>query len=248
MRSDIIGSTARIWHVHEIDAGRCLEQFERQVADGARAERRDIDLARIGFRMRDELGEGLRGNPWVHHQHQRQLGQPGDRRDVALKIERQRFVERGIDRVGGDGEQQRVAVGRRIDHRLDADIGAAARLVLDHDRLAEPVRQPLRQEPRNQVGGAAGRIGHDPSHRPRRLGLREGKLRTCGEPCKLQELTARKSHGHHSAAACWRPCGRRSRKCGSISSAIAVMLARVMSSGSVPNWVFVSDVLKPARS
>ena len=30
--------------------------------------------------------------------------------------------------------------------------------------------------------------------------------------------------------------------------AIAVMLARVMSSGSVPNWVLVSDVLKPARS
>ena len=35
---------------------------------------------------------------------------------------------------------------------------------------------------------------------------------------------------------------------GSISCAIASMLARVMSSGSVPNWVLVSDVLKPARS
>ena len=30
--------------------------------------------------------------------------------------------------------------------------------------------------------------------------------------------------------------------------AIAAMLARVMSSGSVPNCVLVSDVLKPARS
>src|SRR5690348_11958660 len=52
----------------------------------------------------------------------------------------------------------------------------------------------------------------------------------------------------YSAAACCAPCGRRSRKCGRISSAIAAMLARVMSSGNVPNWVLVSDVLKPARS
>src|SRR5215813_8323735 len=51
------------------------------------------------------------------------------------------------------------------------------------------------------------------------------------------------------SAAAWRaPCGRRLRKCGRISSAMAVMLARVMASGMVPNWVLVSDVLKPARS
>src|SRR6266446_6405781 len=43
-------------------------------------------------------------------------------------------------------------------------------------------------------------------------------------------------------------CGERSRKCGRISWAIAVMLARAMSSGSVPNCVLVSEVLKPARS
>ena len=51
-------------------------------------------------------------------------------------------------------------------------------------------------------------------------------------------------------SAAWRlaPCGSRSRKCGRISCAIAVMLARAMSSGSVPNWVLVSEVLKPARS
>ena len=54
---------AGVRHVHEIDAGRCLEQLERQMTDRARAERRGIDLARIGLRMRDELGDGLRGIP-----------------------------------------------------------------------------------------------------------------------------------------------------------------------------------------
>jgi hypothetical protein len=52
----------------------------------------------------------------------------------------------------------------------------------------------------------------------------------------------------YSAAAFAARCGRRSRKCGRISSAIAVMLARAISFGMVPNWVLVSDVLKPARS
>src|SRR5262249_55313506 len=52
----------------------------------------------------------------------------------------------------------------------------------------------------------------------------------------------------YSAAARRAPSGNRSRKCGMTCSAIAVMLARAMSSGMVPNCVLVSDVLKPARS
>src|SRR5580704_2760036 len=53
---------------------------------------------------------------------------------------------------------------------------------------------------------------------------------------------------YYSAAALAARCGRRSRKCSKISSAIAVMLARAISFGMVPNWVLVSEVLKPARS
>src|SRR5277367_1655796 len=53
---------------------------------------------------------------------------------------------------------------------------------------------------------------------------------------------------HYSAAAFAVRCGARSRNAGMISSAIAVMLARAISFGMVPNWVLVSDVLKPARS
>ena len=52
----------------------------------------------------------------------------------------------------------------------------------------------------------------------------------------------------YSAATRLALCGARSRKCGRISWAIAVMLARAISFGMVPNWVLVSDVLKPARS
>ena len=46
-----------------------------------------------------------------------------------------------IDRVGGERHRQRVAVRRRIHHRLYGDVGAAAGLVLDHDLLPEPLRK-----------------------------------------------------------------------------------------------------------
>ena len=53
---------------------------------------------------------------------------------------------------------------------------------------------------------------------------------------------------NYSAACFGAGRGSRSRNAGRISSAIAVMLARAISLGSVPNWVLVSEVLKPARS
>src|SRR5215831_10963067 len=49
----------------------------------------------------------------------------GNRRDVAQDVEGQRGIERRVDCVGGGDEQQRVAVGRRIDRGLRREIGAA---------------------------------------------------------------------------------------------------------------------------
>ena len=52
-----------------------------------------------------------------------------------------------VDDGGRAEEQQRVAVGRRIGHRLDGKAAAGARPVLDDDLLAEPLRQPRRHDP-----------------------------------------------------------------------------------------------------
>jgi hypothetical protein len=84
------------------------------------------------------------------------------RRDIALKIERQVVEQRDIERGRGRDEQQRVAVGRRIDHGLDGDIGAGARLVLDDDRLTEPLRQPRRHDAGDDVAAAARRKSDHP--------------------------------------------------------------------------------------
>ena len=58
-----------------------------------------------------------------------------------MKIETEIVVERRVDRVGHRHRQQRIAVGRRLDGGLGADIAAGARPVVDDELLAEPLRQ-----------------------------------------------------------------------------------------------------------
>ena len=79
-----------------------------------------------------------------------------DRRDVADEIEIELVVERRVDRVRRSDQEERVAVRRRAHDRLGADIAAGARPVLDDELLAEPLRQPLTDQARDDVGRAAG--------------------------------------------------------------------------------------------
>src|SRR6266853_1295705 len=70
-------------------------------------------------------------------------------------------------RSGGVGDGLTLGLG----DGFGADDGAAARLVLDHDRLAQDLFQPLAEGARAGVGGAARRIGDDDANRPVRIGL-----------------------------------------------------------------------------
>ena len=54
-----------------------------------------------------------------------------------LKIKRKLFVERCADRAVGSGEQQGISIRSRLDHRLDSQISAHSRAVLDHNLLTE---------------------------------------------------------------------------------------------------------------
>jgi len=74
------------------------------------------------------------------------------------------------------------------------DVAACPGPVVDDERLAESIRQPLTQQPRDDVGRAAGRKTDDDPHRPRRIDLRESKARdgrqrgTRGQMQKLPTL------------------------------------------------------------
>jgi hypothetical protein len=90
----------------------------------------------------------------VHDQHERKIDQPRHRRDIAQQVEGKIVEQRHVDRGRRPDEEDRVAVGRRIGHCLDRDVGAGAGLVLDDDRLPEPLRQPPRHDPRYGVGAS----------------------------------------------------------------------------------------------
>ena len=95
--------------------------------------------------------------------------------------------------------KQRVAVRRRSRDRLGADIAAGARPVLDDELLAQALRQRLRHQARDDVGGVAGRKADDHVHRPGRIGLRFGNAwegrQNAGNRCQVQQSSAAEQHG-----------------------------------------------------
>ncbi len=104
----------------------------------------------------------LRWHVRMHHQHDRRARKQRDRSEILGRIERQLAVERLVDgERSGRGEQQRVAVGIRLGHRLAAGVAAAAGSILDDELLAEIVGELLRQDARHHVDRAAGRVRID---------------------------------------------------------------------------------------
>jgi hypothetical protein len=147
---------------------------------GAGAERGHADPAGIGLGVGDEFRDGPGRNRRTDDHHQRKIDEARHRGDVADEIERQVVEQRDVHRRGCRNIQERVAVGRRTDRRLDRNIGGGAGLVLDDDGLAEPRREPLRHDPRHRVRPAAGRKSDDPAQRPGRIFERRRAVRKDG--------------------------------------------------------------------
>jgi hypothetical protein len=162
---------AAIRHMHHVHASHQLEQLTRHVDAGADAARSEIELARIGLGVGDELGNGGGRERRVHHRDVRHAGHAGDRRDVANEIEGELVVEGVVDRVRRNHLEQRVTVRRRLHHGLGADIAAGARPVLDDHLLTEPLGEPLRHQTGQDVRPAAGGEADDDADRLRRIGL-----------------------------------------------------------------------------
>ena len=80
-----------------------------------------------------------------------------DRRDIADEIEIELFIERRIDSVRRTNQEERIAIGGRAHDHFGCDVGASARPVLNDEWLAQPIRQPLPHQTRDDVGLAAGR-------------------------------------------------------------------------------------------
>jgi hypothetical protein len=128
------------------------------------------------------------------------------RRDVTNEIEVELVVERRVDCVRRDDLEKRVAIGRRPDDRIDGEIAGSTRPVLDNEGLAEPLRQPLPRQARDDVSRAARRKANNDAHRTRWIGFRPRDARHCRERgsarCQMQKSTAGKFHGACSLKVC----------------------------------------------
>jgi hypothetical protein len=150
---------AAIGHVQDVDAGHLFEQLAGEMLRGAVAGRGVAELARVLLRVVDDLRHGAQGDVLADHQHVVDAGDVGDRHEVLVDVDRQLLPGHdGRDAERGHGGQQdRLAVGRRLGHGLVGDEAAGAGLGLDDHLLADDRPGRVGEQAAQQVGGAAGR-------------------------------------------------------------------------------------------
>src|SRR5262245_48778096 len=229
------GCYAPIWHMNYVDAGHQLEQLARQMGGSSDTTRRHGELAGIALGIGDKLGNRFGRNRWIYYHDEGEADDAGDRRDVADKTELEIFVERRVDRVRGTYHEQRVAVRWRAPDRLGGNIAGSPWPALDDEWLAEPLRQRLTDQARDDVDYATGRKARNDPHRPRRIGLRPSDA-GCGRKrgsarCQLQKLSAEKAHlnlpSQHSITS-----SARASSVGGTSRPSALAVLRLMTSSN----------------
>ena len=163
---------AAIGHVHDVGAGRELEHLDRDVQRPADAAAAVAQLARVGLGVPDQLGQRLRRHVRIDREHRPRRHHQRDRREVLHRIVAIALLQERQHRRFRGGDHQRVAVGRRPVERVGADLGHAARPIVDHDRLAEARAQFVGEQAAHDVDQAAGRRRDDQPDRACRIVLR----------------------------------------------------------------------------
>ena len=122
----------------------------------------------VGYKLGDRLGWNRR----IDHHNEREANDARDGGDVTEKNEIEFVVERRVYCVRRSCDEERIAVRRRPHDHLGPDIVAATRAVFDNELLADPLREPWPDEPRDNIGRAAGSRRGDDAYWPRWIGLR----------------------------------------------------------------------------
>ena len=113
---------AAIGHVQQVDARHRLEQFAAEMNGRAATGRRHIERARVRPGVGNELGDASDRHGRMHLHDVRHPRKAHDRCDIADEVVRKLLIERGIDGVHRADEQKRIAIPRRTNHRIGADV------------------------------------------------------------------------------------------------------------------------------
>src|SRR5579863_6774697 len=112
-----------------------------------------IELAWVGLRMNDELGDSLGRKRWIHDHDERSAHSARDRSYVTDEIEVELVEEHGVDDHYPADRQKCVPVGGRAHHRLSPEVVATARPVLNDELLTEPLRKPSSDHAHDNIVG-----------------------------------------------------------------------------------------------
>ena len=144
---------------------------EVRQAAGRRAA--EVGLGRVRRVPGDQLVHRLRRMVGVDRERELEVGDLRDRREIHQRVVR-RLREHHRREHGDDDRRQHqdASIGRRVLHRLGDDPSAGAGPVLDHDRLLQLVLHAVGDQPRGDVGRAAGGEADEQPHRLVDLGER----------------------------------------------------------------------------
>ena len=143
-------------------------------------------------------GTVLAGNDGLTTKNKRTTGDARDRHGIADEIVTELVVQCRGDCILRTAGQERVTVWRRVRDCLSANSAASAAPIFGHEWLAEPFRQVLSDETRDDVTRAAGGKTDDDVDRPARVGRRFGNARQRRDyrgPCRqTKKSSAGKNH------------------------------------------------------
>src|SRR5262249_27701561 len=122
--------------MHELDAGYCLEQLGCQVGSAADAAPSNSGLSPPRLCEPGELAQGLRFYLRIDEKEHGGGADQGNGRKVGDGIVLHSLLNRRNDGVRHVGKEERVAVGRRLGGKLDAEAAARSGTIIDDNWLA----------------------------------------------------------------------------------------------------------------
>jgi hypothetical protein len=166
------GGRALVGNDHHVDAGSDPKQLPGQMRQGP-DRGAEVQPARIGARIGDELLQRVGGHARRDHQREGRARHERDWDEVLARIVTDVLRDQGAGCERGDtADQQGVAVGLGGGRGAGADRPAGAGPVVDDHLLSEHRRQPLRDQAAHHVDRPAGGERHDQLDRLGRIGLR----------------------------------------------------------------------------
>jgi hypothetical protein len=194
------GHRAAVGDVRHLDPGLALEQVGKEMMGRTGTGRSERQLSGLVLGESDEVRHRMHRKRRGNDEHIGAGDDEGERHEVDGWIIRKLLVQAGVDcHDGSRRHENSVSVGRRARDRDRSRHATAAWTVLDYERLAEPLLQPLSQQARQKFSAAAGGEGHDERDGACGIALRPGACARRAHRDERQQQASRQRLHHHLA-------------------------------------------------